>query len=128
MRDRIVVRYLDGRVAKGYSSDFYPTKDRFPMTDRETGERIEVRFADLKAVFFVRSFDTDGQLRPRDDIERFGLGSKLLVRFLDGENLVGFSSTYGPDRKTFVLFPGDPDSNSLKVVITLDATESVEFI
>jgi len=128
VRDRLVVRYVDGRVVKGYCNDFYPTKDGFPLTDRETGGEVLVQFADLKAVFFVKSFDTDGQMRPRDDIERFGLGSKLLVRFRDGEELLGFSATYSPDRRTFVLFPGDPDCNSQKVVVTLKATESVEVL
>lgn len=128
MRNRLVVRYLDGRVAKGYSSDFYPTKDGFPLRDRGTGDEIEVRFSELKAVFFVKNFDTDGTLRPRDDIERFGLGRKIRVRFHDGEELVGFSSTYSPDRRTFVLFPGDPDSNSQKVVIASQATERVEYV
>ena len=123
-----MVRYLDGRVAKGYSNDFYPTKDGFPLTDRETGEEIGIRFDELKAVFFVKSFDTDGRFRPRDDIERIGLGSKLRVEFLDGEELIGFSSTYGPDRRTFILFPGDPDSNSQRVVINVQATRSVERI
>lgn len=128
MRERLVVRYLDGRVIKGHSADFYPTRPRFPFVDRETGEELEIAFDDLKAVFFVRSFDTDGQVRPRDDIERFGLGPKLRVRFKDGEELVGFSSTYSPDRRNFVLFPGDPDSNSLKIVVVNAATESVEHL
>lgn len=123
-----MVRYLDGRVVKGYSNDFYPTKDGFPLTDRETGAVIEIRFSELKAVFFVKSFDTDGKVRPRDDIERFGLGRKISVHFHDGEELVGFSSTYEPGREKFVLFPGDPDSNSQKVVITTLATESVEYL
>ena len=98
------------------------------MTERETGQEREIEFAELKAVFFVKDFDTDGQLRPRDDIERFGLGPKLRVRFRDGEELIGFSSTYGPDRKTFVLFPGDPDSNSHRIVVCVGATESVELL
>lgn len=128
VRDRLVVRYLDGRVVKGYTNDFYPTKPGFPLTDRESGELTEIRFADLKAVFFVKDFDTDGEIRPRDDIERFGLGRKVRVRFSDGEELVGFSTNYGPDRRNFVLFPGDPDSNSVKVVIPLEATEAVEYL
>ena len=124
----MVVRYLDGRVAKGYSNDFYPTKDRFPLMDHRTGAQIDVQFSELKAVFFVKSFDSDGDLRPRDDIERFGVGRKLLVKFNDGEELIGFSATYGPGRKTFILFPGDPDCNSQKIVITLDATERVDYL
>jgi hypothetical protein len=128
VRKRMVVRYADGRVAKGFSNDFYPTKDGFQLIDRFTDESSFVRLADLKAVFFVKSFDTDGLIRMRDDIERVGLGRKLRVRFLDGEEILGFSTTYSPDRKAFVLFPGDPDSNHEKVVIVTSATESVEWV
>jgi len=124
----MVVRYLDGRVVKGHCNDFYPTKDRFVVTERGTDQEIEVSFADLKAVFFVRSFDTDGALRPRDDIDRYGVGRKLKVRFRDGEEMIGFSSTYGVDRKTFVLFPGDPDCNNRRIVIAVNSTESIEYI
>jgi len=124
----MVVRYADGRILKGITYDFYPTQERFVLTERVTGEEIEVLLADLKAVFFVKNFDTDGELRPRDDIERFGLGRKIKVRFRDGEELVGFSSTYAPDRRTFVVFPGDPDCNSQKVVVTAKAVEAVELL
>jgi Family of unknown function (DUF6982) len=124
----MVVRYLDGRILKGFSYDFYPTQERFVLTERETGQEIEVPFADLKAIFFVKDFDTDGAVRPREDIERFGLGRKIKVHFRDGEDLVGFSSTYAPDRRTFIVFPGDPDCNSQKVVVTAKAVDSVEVL
>jgi hypothetical protein len=124
----MVVRYLDGRVAKGYSPDFVPAGDRFQLTDRETGAVEEVRFAELKAVFFVRSFEGEPLRRPRDDIERVGLGRKICVHFHDGETLIGFSASYRPDRSVFVVHPGDPDNNCLQAVILRQAVREVETL
>lgn len=126
MRERIVARYVDGRVSKGFSHDFVPTREWFHLADRETREAHVVQLADLKAIFFVKSFDSDGRLRARDDIERFGLGPKLKVRFSDGEELIGFSASYRPEQRTFTLYPGDPDCNHTRVVVISAAAESVE--
>src|SRR5262249_23224774 len=77
---------------KGYA-DFDPERPflhLMPLDDPD-GEGVEVAVADLKAVFFVRSFDGDPdhdeskdlyQARPPDT-------RKVSVHFRDGEELVG---------------------------------------
>jgi hypothetical protein len=58
----VVARYRDGRVLKGSTADFLPHKDRFhlALADAATGATpVEVRLAELKAVFFVRDFAGD---------------------------------------------------------------------
>ncbi|MDH3525012.1 MAG: hypothetical protein OES32_15635 [Acidobacteriota bacterium] len=124
----MVVHFADGRTVKGFSHDFLPTRSTFQLILAGSDQTMEIRLEDLKAVFFVKRFDTDGVDRPRDDIERFGLGPKVKVRFLDGETLYGFSASYSPDRKAFTVVPGDPDSNSQRVVVVTEATESVEYV
>lgn len=128
MRRKMVVRYLDGRVAKGYSPDFVPTAERFELTHAGDGAVEEVRCAEVKAVFFVRSFAGDPKRRPRDDIERVGLGRKVCVHFRDGETFLGFSADYRPDRVAFVVHPGDPDNNCREAVILRGAVSRVELL
>ncbi len=124
----MVVHFADGRTVQGSSFDFRPTQDSFQFVHVDSVDTVEIRLEELKAIFFVKHFDTDGTVRSRDDIERVGLGPKLRVRFLDGEILQGFSASYRPDLKAFSLVPGDPDDNNLRVVVIAQATESVEFV
>lgn len=56
---KIVVYYADGSVIRGYSNDFCSDKPYFhivPTVAGLSGEAIEVRVKELKAVFFVRHF------------------------------------------------------------------------
>ena len=60
-RIKVVVRYANGRVLKGYTQDFYPNKDRFHLfpTDQPGALGVEVLVKDLKALFLVRDFAGD---------------------------------------------------------------------
>ena len=121
---RVVVRYGDGRVLKGYAN-FDPAAARLslvPQGDPEAQE-IAVAVTELKAVFFVRSFDGDPaydeckdlyQPRPPDT-------RKVSVRFRDGEELVGHTRQLDRHRAGLFFTPLDPRSNNLRVFAVFDA-------
>jgi hypothetical protein len=121
---RVVVRYADGRVLKGYA-DFDPELPGFrlvPLTEPDA-EGIEVQVKDLKALFFVRTFDGDPvheesndlyQARPPDT-------RKVSVRFRDGEELVGYTRQLDRHRAGLFFTPLDPQSNNLRVFAVFDA-------
>src|SRR5262249_48080923 len=56
---RVVARYADGQALKGYALDFDPDQPRFRLTLAQGSpeEVVEVWLKDLKALFFVRSFE-----------------------------------------------------------------------
>jgi hypothetical protein len=56
--NEVVAHYLDGRVVKGISHDIDPAR---PTCHIRTPDRqsIEVKLADLKALFFVKSLAGD---------------------------------------------------------------------
>ena len=59
-RAKIVARYLDNRILKGYSLNFDPKETVFALAACDAppdDEPVLVRLEDLKAVFFVRDFD-----------------------------------------------------------------------
>ena len=128
---KVVVRYLDGRVVKGHTQDFFPGKPGFhvrPYEVKSPGESVEVSFTDLKAVFFVKDFAGDVARRDlKGFIEAPGetaQGKKLAVRFADGELLCGYSLTYSPEREGFFMFPASQGTNNLRVyVVTATAAE-----
>jgi len=53
---KIVARYSDGRVLKGYTHDFFPNKSVFHLKSIFGGKVVEVHLKDLKAVFFCEGF------------------------------------------------------------------------
>ncbi len=134
-RTKIVVHYMNGRVIKGYSYDFYPNKPHFHLLPPVAGfslaaEAIEVRIKDLKAVFFVKDFVDDPSYNERKyfvEGER-PPGRKVGVKFRDGEILVGSTVGYDPQRPGFFLIPADPKSNNLRVFVVSTAVTRIRFL
>jgi hypothetical protein len=121
---RVVARYADGRVLKGYA-DFDPQQPSFrlvPLTEPDA-DGVEVQVKDLKALFFVRTFEGDPaheeskdlyQARPPDT-------RKVSVRFRDGEELVGYTRQLDRHRAGLFFTPLDQQSNNLRVFAVFDA-------
>jgi hypothetical protein len=128
---KLVVRYLDGRVIKGHTLDFSSTKEGFHLIpeDESAGSR-EVRFNQVKAVFFVRDFTGNREYDERkefDGSQKF-MGKRMQVTFLDGEVLTGVAEIYMPNRIGFILFPPDPNSNTEKVFVVNSSVREVKFL
>ena len=69
-RLKVVVRYSNGKVIKGFTEDFFPNKERFHFipADNPSGGAIEVSMNDLKAIFMVRDFIGDPLYKERKSI------------------------------------------------------------
>ena len=125
---KIVVRYADGRILKGTSSDFFPNKLVFHLKDNETGINRQINVDDLKAIFFVKSFDGNRDYQEKCDVVRIGLGKQIKVEFNDGETIIGYTQGFSPARPSFIVFPSDPDSNNQRVFVVTAATKNVSFV
>lgn len=126
----IVARYADGRVLKGTTQDFSPNRGIFHVHPDGARESIELRFRELKAVFFVSSLVGDPA---RQDIRGFvdgpietQKGKKIAVRFRDGELLCGYTLSWTPDREGFFVFPADTAGNNQRVFVITAATREVK--
>jgi hypothetical protein len=130
-QSRVVVRFRNGQLLKGYTLDFMPNRDVFHVIDPDDDRRItEVSASELKAVFHVTTFEgTPGRPDPPDfSKESLGgvTGLKLKVSFSDGEVMFGTTNGYSPGRKGFFIFPADETSNNERVYVYADSTTSVE--
>ena len=117
---RVVARYRDGRVLKGHTRNFDPNRSTFGLVTlggAADEEPLVVRLTDLKAVFFVKSFEGDRRYSERKEFVAAFTGRRLAVRFFDGEMLVGTSFNYSPAADGFFLFPADQASNNEKVFV-----------
>jgi len=125
--NNVVVRRKSGELEKGSTVDFLPNKEKFHL-HLESGEVSALVVEDLKAVFFVK--DLEGRPdRPAcygDDIP--GGGKKVQVTFKDGEVVIGFTTSYSPQRRGFFLLPADKESNNLRVFVVASAVESIRMI
>jgi hypothetical protein len=128
MQNKVVLHFLGGELLKGTTADFFPHKDFFHLSERETGQNKRIDVPTLKAVFFVKDFDGDPAYREEHDMERRGFGRKMRVLFRDGETIIGYTQGFSPARQGFILFPGDPGSNNDRIFIVTAATEEINFL
>lgn len=130
---KVIVRYVDGRLARGYTQDFFPNKDRFHLQHlgAASGNGLElILLKDLKALFFVKDFSGNPSHQERKAFlegER-AQGRKVEVTFKDGEKLVGTTLGYDPQRLGFFFVPVDSTSNNMRVFAVQSAVESVHYI
>jgi len=126
---KVVARYQNGRVVKGFTVDFTPLQDHFHLLEAGPEQRQpwEIRVCELKGVFFVKDLVGDlGHAKsnvfdPQDQTP----GRKIRVQFKDGEVLAGFTPDFSPVRSGFFLLPADLQSNTDRCYIVAAATEKV---
>jgi hypothetical protein len=132
MQNRIVIRRVDGVVLKGFTTDFLPTKDVFHLSaNGQPGAKpLEVRVAELKAIFFVRDLRGNPTYVDRKDFDPShpAVGRKIRVVFKDGELLIGTTQGYQPGRPGFFVVPADPHSNNERCFVVSAAVQNVTFM
>jgi hypothetical protein len=131
--NKVVARFADGRIVKGTTADFFPTKDRFHVAEATAPagtKAVEVHMKDLKALFFVKDFAGNPKYDDRDEFDpsRPPAGHPIRVVFKDGEVLVGTTTGYQPARPGFFFVPADPESNIERCYLVAAATTEITFL
>jgi len=121
--NKVIAHFLDGSLVKGTTRNFSPTRAKFDLEDVDGGKH-SIHIKELKALFFVRSFEGRKDRHARKgffaDETR---GDKVMIEFFDGEILFGYSGEYAPDGYGFFMTPGDPNSNNEKVFVVHTSTK-----
>jgi hypothetical protein len=133
IQNKVVVHYLDGKIIKGQTIDFLPTKPTFHVSLIDAPPNtppLEINISGVKAIFFVKDYLGNSK---REEILGFSadkpaIGRKIKVTFRDGEVLVGTTQGYDASRPGFFIIPADPDSNNDRCFIVASATRQVSFI
>jgi len=127
-RTRVVARFLDGRVLKGFTRNFDPRKSVFELFEWGTDDQSDpvfVKVRELKSLFFVKSFNGNSTYNERKEFEGPFTGKRLSVEFTDGEVMVGTTFGYDAEREGFFFFPADAGSNNDKVYINGAAVKKI---
>jgi len=126
---RIVVRYKDGRIIKGYTDHFEPDKPSLRIFEDATGgSPIELAMNELKAVFLVKSFEGNRDYSERKVFHGSDrvLGRKVQIKFVDGEVLQGTMVGSDAQGSGFFLIPPDPQSNNISLFAVSQALISMQ--
>ena len=131
--NKVVARFVDGRVVKGTTANFIPSQDKFHVSveGAEPGLRpVEVLTKELKALFFVKDYIGDSKHVELSEFDssRPPVGRKIRVEFKDGEVLVGTTTGYQPGRPGFFMQPADNDSNNERCYIFAVDTVEISFL
>jgi len=126
---KVVVRYRDGRILRGYTSDFNVSRPQLHLSSAPLADdALIVPLNQLKALFFVRDFDGDPTYQEQKTFGDRPHGRKLEVTFEDGEVLVGSTLSYRSDGHGFVVHPADSKTNNLRVFVSSVAVRHVRFL
>ena len=126
---KVVVRYRDGRILRGYTRDFNVARPQFHFSlDPVSGDSLVVPLTQLKALFFVRDFAGDPTHKEQRVFTVPPQGRKLEVTFDDGEVLLGSTLSYRPEAHGFIVHPADPHGNNIRVFVSSAAVRHVQFM
>lgn len=136
-RQKAILRFLDRRLIKGYLEDFSPSDDLVTLED-ESSRRVTVNIAELKGIFFVKTFTGNRHHREKKSFRGARSGKRVFVRFKDGESMMGHIDGDVPWAKGFFLesmksngfflMPVDHESNNIKVFVVAAAVADVATI
>jgi hypothetical protein len=139
--EKIVARFRDGRLLKGFVKNFSIETDTVILSDRKTNSESRVPIEELKALFFVKDFAGSSEHIERKAFGiRKNLGRKVFIKFIDKESLVGFIegeipwdkgfslAKLGKKAKGFFITPVDGDSNNERVFVVGSAIDNVTIM
>jgi hypothetical protein len=128
---RLVIRYIDGRLLKGYGREFTASSGSihvWPDPDATATSRVTVPLWHVKAVFFVRDFVGNPAHMDDADGSGAGRGRKVAITFLDGETLVGTTLNYNPEAVGFFVQPTDAAGNNVRVFVACRAIRHAQLM
>jgi hypothetical protein len=126
---KVVARFRDGHLVRGYTADFHPSKPQLHLsTEPHSSDTLFLQLAQLKALFFVRDFAGDQMRVDRYDFGTAPQGRKVAVTFHDGEILIGSTLGYRGEGNGFFVHPADPRSNNVRVFVAPGATQQIKFL
>jgi hypothetical protein len=129
MTNKVVARFASGRLVKGVSLNVDPTKPSCHVRTAD-GAMHEVKFAELKALFFVKSLDGDPAHTESTEVAESDprvRGSHVIeFRFRDGERLVALANRYPPLGALFFVVPVDSKSNNIRILVNRAHVSSMD--
>lgn len=126
---RLVVRYLDGRLLKGFTTHLPASKAHvhvWTAPNADDASRTTIPIEQLKAIFFVHDLQGDQPLRSGVDSST-DRGRRIEITFVDGEVLAGTTLNYSQEGRGFFVTPLDTRGNNVRIFVAPGAVRNVRF-
>lgn len=129
MENKIVVHTKDGKILKGVTQDFLPSRESFHLLPAEGGGvPMRIRLDDMKALFYVKDYIGNRDFVARrqfDDAKR--AGRRAILTFTDGEVLWGTVGEGGERDAGFYFFPVDEDDNNIRIFVIRSSVKELRL-
>ena len=129
-RQRLVVRTREGKVAYGFTMALNKNAEGFHLdlvdkNNQPLGKAVHVQFKDLKAIYYVKSYD--GRFDPdKYDHTMPDNGVPLVLLFEDGEIVKGHALGTGYVREPrFYFVPEERESNNIGMLVERAAVSKI---
>jgi hypothetical protein len=124
MFNKVVAQFKDRTIMKGRTFNFSQNREIFHL-HRLDGATVDIALEELKAVFFVKDYrgDKNHHYLYSDIVE--GGGTKIEIKFYDGEHVKGFMHTYHHGREGFFITPADINGNNIRIFVVTSAAEEI---
>jgi len=129
-RQRLVIHTKKGEISYGTCFAMNPEHEHFVLNivDAEgepLGRTQKFLFRDLKAVYYVKSYDGVFE-RVTSEADHRSDGKVFVLEFLDGEVVKGHThQAYHEESARFTFIPDDPDSNTLSMLVERSAVKAM---
>lgn len=124
---KVVVKFKDNTLLKGKTNDLFANKAQFHLEEMN-GDMVEISIEDLKAVFFVKDFEGNKNHKDKYNDKIASGGRKIMVRFVDGETVVGYTLAYSLGPQGFFMVPADLQSNNERIFVVKSETQKIELL
>jgi len=126
-KSKVVVRLKDKTLLKGKISNFSQSFDSFEV-ELLNGDLQIVDIDNIKAIFFVKSFEGDKKHQYQYKDELLWEGDKLSLTFADGEKMVGYTQHLDfISNRGLLITPADVNGNNKHVFASKSAINSMLF-
>jgi len=133
-RNQVVVHFLSGGCVQGYTNGFNPMRGQLDVSLSEAGPsagKVRVQLSNVKAVFFVKALRTaphDDEVLSPEALQAKPGTRRLVVKFRDGEVIVGGTHAYSPTLTGFFIEPLNPNTNNEHIFVSRVATDRVRLL
>lgn len=125
---RAVVKYVDGTILKGHAAALFRFSRVIELVPLDAEEPIQIPVKEIKAVFFVRTFQGRRFSLVKSRERTDGRGRRARIVFTDGEKIDGFVLGYNPHEPLIEMVPTRVDSNNELIYCNRAAVERIEWL